>query len=273
MPTIQRDNVQLHYYDSKIGDNTLVFIPPLGGSTETWKSQIQFFENFGYRVVSFDVRGHGQSSGSALETYSIDLLAEDLEHILAHCGIQKSHVIGSSFGGMVAIRYSLRNPEHVSKIILVGTTAESFAHDEKHRLSLAQDVEVARNYGLDEVIRRKGKKQRYFGECLSEREEKEAELYFKGFSQMDVREYLKLHHAFATKPDEISGLQEFASPQPYKVLFVVGEHEKGFPVEHQRGMQAKIPNAELIIIPHATHFCFINNPKYFNNTLSDFLQK
>lgn len=273
MLTIQRDTTSLYYYDSAKGDTTIVFIPPLGGSTETWKYQTQFFESKGYRVVSFDVRGHGQSSGSDLKTYSMDLFAEDLEHILAHCGVEEAHFIGSSLGGMIAIRYALRNPRHVSKLVLVGTTAEALSQDEKHRASLDLDITIARSSGLAELIRLKDKKQRYFGEHLTEREEREAERYFSGLSKIDVDEYVKLHNAAAMKPDETSAFRDFAVQQPNRVLFVVGEHEKAFPIEHQRNLQVKIPNSDLIIIPDAPHFCFINNPEYFNNMLYEFLQK
>lgn len=63
-------------------------------------------------VILYDQIGCGESSEpSDIEAYSLDLATEDLEKLILHIGIEKSgfHVLGHSFGGILAYKYLLRS--------------------------------------------------------------------------------------------------------------------------------------------------------------------
>ncbi|KAJ5898455.1 Proline iminopeptidase [Penicillium tannophilum] len=75
-----------------------------------------------YRVLSFDFRGHGQSSRT--EPYTFHQLVEDIEAIRQEfSGVDPCIICGGSFGGFLAQQYAITYPSCVSHLILRGTAA------------------------------------------------------------------------------------------------------------------------------------------------------
>ena len=74
-----------------------------------------------YRVLSFDFRGHGQSSQT--EPFTFHQLVEDIESIRQHfSGPDRPCIVcGGSFGGFLAQQYAITYPDQVSHLILRGT--------------------------------------------------------------------------------------------------------------------------------------------------------
>ncbi len=88
------------------------------------------------QVVYFDHRGQGRSARGPKETYTLDNNVEDMEALRQYLGLDKIVVIGTSYGGMVALTYSARYPQNVSRLIAIATTAESrFLEQAKENLA------------------------------------------------------------------------------------------------------------------------------------------
>jgi proline iminopeptidase len=80
-----------------------------------------------YRVIGFDMRGHGQSSVTA--PFTFDQICDDLEQIRLTVGGGRKMVLqGGSFGGFIALSYAVRYPDGLSHLILRGT-APSYRHE------------------------------------------------------------------------------------------------------------------------------------------------
>lgn len=77
------------------------------------------------QLVYFDHRGQGRSARGAKETYTLNNNVEDMEALRQYLGLEKIVVIGSSYGGMVALSYAIRYPQHVSHLIVIATAANS----------------------------------------------------------------------------------------------------------------------------------------------------
>jgi proline iminopeptidase len=75
------------------------------------------------QLVYFDHRGQGRSARGAKETYTLDNNVEDMEALRQYLGLDKIIVIGTSYGGMVALSYATRYPQNVSHLIAIATTA------------------------------------------------------------------------------------------------------------------------------------------------------
>jgi len=69
-----------------------------------------------------DLRGHGDSShpGDAAG-YAFDRLVADLRLFLDRRGVARAHLLGHSFGGMVALRFALACPDRIESLLLVDT--------------------------------------------------------------------------------------------------------------------------------------------------------
>jgi proline iminopeptidase len=80
------------------------------------------------QVVYLDHRGNGRSDAGAPESWTLAQWGDDVRAFCEALGIERPVVLGASFGGMVAMAYATRHPEHPAKLILVSTEAEGGAH-------------------------------------------------------------------------------------------------------------------------------------------------
>lgn len=74
------------------------------------------------QVVYFDLRGHGRSDRSSAEFWNLRTWADDLRRLCDAFGLRKPIVLGSSFGGDVALTYAALFPDHPGALILTNTT-------------------------------------------------------------------------------------------------------------------------------------------------------
>lgn len=85
---------------------------------EIFKHQIDYFSSK-YRVIAIDTRGHGNSPrGDA--PFTLNQFAEDLNDFFLQHKISKANILGFSDGGNIAMIFTMKYPEKVSKLILNG---------------------------------------------------------------------------------------------------------------------------------------------------------
>jgi len=124
------------------------------GATHDYLIPFSDLAGHGYRVVLFDQLGCGRSD--VPEDHSLFTLGhnvEETEGLRAALGLGKIHLIGSSYGGLLALAYALRFPTHLRSLITVGGLASvPFASQEMQRLkgTLPREVQAT----LDEYERR-----------------------------------------------------------------------------------------------------------------------
>jgi 3-oxoadipate enol-lactonase len=126
MPRIRVHDIELYYEDVGQGP-VLLLIHGLGSSIRDWEKQIVDLSQH-FRVIMFDVRGHGRSDKPP-GPYSIPLFATDTAELLKSLGIGSAHVVGISMGGMITLPFFLYLPyvpfEFVIGVwILVKSTSE-----------------------------------------------------------------------------------------------------------------------------------------------------
>lgn len=72
-------------------------------------------------MVYLDQRGSGHSQNA--KNYSLDRLVQDVEELRLKLGVEKVYLLSHSFGGILAINYALKYPEHLSGMIMANTIA------------------------------------------------------------------------------------------------------------------------------------------------------
>ena len=105
---LQHNGYEINY--DVAGDGPpLVLIHGVGSSLESWDSIVERLRNT-YRVLRYDTLGHGDSEKPdgpyALDDYVSELLAVLDAEIIA-----RTHIVGSSFGGMIAQAFAIADPE------------------------------------------------------------------------------------------------------------------------------------------------------------------
>ncbi|MGC4377301.1 alpha/beta hydrolase [Fictibacillus sp. Mic-4] len=109
----------LHVYYEEMGAGLpVVFIHPPGMSHVVFKYQRSLAQEF--RVITYDIRGHGGSSWEDSASLSIPILASDLLGLLDHLTINRAVICGYSAGGSIAQEFALRYPERTEALVLSG---------------------------------------------------------------------------------------------------------------------------------------------------------
>ena len=120
MPTIDSHGIQLAYTDSGGDGRPVVLIHgwPLSGAS--WSEQVPALTAAGYRVITYDRRGFGDSDKPA-DGYDYDTFAEDLAGLLEGLQVTDATLVGFSMGGGEVARYlGSRGSERVRSAVLAG---------------------------------------------------------------------------------------------------------------------------------------------------------
>ncbi|MDD1963866.1 alpha/beta hydrolase [Pseudomonas putida] len=125
---------------------TLLFLHPVGLDSTWFDNQISVFAQE-YDVVAIDMPGHGLSSPLVSEP-SFAQLADTVSTVLNKLDIRQAHVVGLSFGGMIAQHLALRHPEVVRSLVLVGTTHTAVSA----RTALKQRAAYALSEGMASIV-------------------------------------------------------------------------------------------------------------------------
>src|SRR5690349_14804317 len=116
----ERNGVRLRYRLS--GEGTpLLLVHGVGSRLDNWLEVIEALGP-GYRTLSYDQRGHGDSD-KPKGPYSLEDLVEDLQAVADQAGFNRFHLAGFSLGGIVAQGYALAHPERLLSLALISTVA------------------------------------------------------------------------------------------------------------------------------------------------------
>src|SRR5882724_9642637 len=106
--TILSDKVKINYRDTGKGDTTLVFVHGSYIDQSYWDQQMDFFKST-YRVISFDLPGHGKSERNR-EQWSIEGFGEDVINVIKELKLKKVILIGHSIGGDINLVAAVKEP-------------------------------------------------------------------------------------------------------------------------------------------------------------------
>ena len=101
------------------GADTIVLLEGMGGDIPGWRRNIPHLAAE-LRVVAFDLRGNGRSSDPP-SSATMSTFVDDTIAVLDALGIDRAHVYGQSFGGMVAQETALAHPGRVASLVLAAT--------------------------------------------------------------------------------------------------------------------------------------------------------
>jgi pimeloyl-ACP methyl ester carboxylesterase/ketosteroid isomerase-like protein len=248
MPTVDRDGVAIHYEAHGSGP-ALLLSHGYGATCRMWDAQVAALSDR-YRVILWDMRGHGQSGDPADGSlYSQALTVGDMEAVLDACGEERAIIGGLSLGGVMSLAFNIVHPERVAALLLCDTGPgfrNAQARDEWNGRARARAAELDEK-GLTAF---RGGHETRLGTHRSAR----------GLANA-ARGMLTQHTS-----DLIDSLPEIAVP----TLVLVGADDKNF-LAAADYMAAKIPGAQKVVIPAAGHAANLDQPAAFNRGVETFL--
>ncbi len=111
-------------YELEGPDDTpvVLFGHSLSTDRRMFDAQVPLFAEAGYRVLRYDMRGHGESAPPD-GPLSMAGLAADVVALLDHLGIDRVHYVGVSIGGMIGQMLGLEHGDRLMSLTLASTTA------------------------------------------------------------------------------------------------------------------------------------------------------
>jgi 3-oxoadipate enol-lactonase len=124
MPKATLRGIDFYYelHGTEAGRPRLLFINGTGGDLRQRPSLVEGPLTGQMEVLAHDQRGLGQS-GKPNHAYMMADYADDAAALLDHVGWDTAHVLGVSFGGMVAQEFALRHPSRINKLVLACTSS------------------------------------------------------------------------------------------------------------------------------------------------------
>lgn len=215
-----------------------------------------------YRVIGFDMRGHGHSS--LTPPYTFDQIVEDIEQLRRTLGGNRRMVLsGGSFGGFIALSYAVKYPQHLTHLILRGT-APSYRHEQEaignFQARAASKAPAATRAMLDKVFTPTitddeefrlimfALAPMYLPEGTAPDYDKILESSRKGIYHAKVHNDLYLPEVWH-RYDVVDRLKDI----PVPTLVICGESDWICDPAQSRLMAAKLPRARLVVVPNADH--------------------
>lgn len=232
----------------------------LHSNTFSWRNWIPQLDALSdrYRCIALDLRGYGGSDRT--EPMGIVQYARDVADVCAHLGIERTHVVGISLGGIVAQLVAIHHPELVHGLVLANTTSGS---DPEVAERIRQTAATIRADGLEAVLA--AGFEASFSPRFRAEQPGQVRALRREFGSTDPL-------AVAATSDSIAGydhrdrLPSIAAP----TLVIHGEDDGLMRPENSETLAREIPNARLVTLAGAGHLSNIETPNAFNRELVRF---
>lgn len=113
------------FYQIKGEGFPIVFLPGIGGTHSMFDPQIQFLAK-SFKTIAIDMKGSGKSVSISVKPWEcFEEHVSALIELLDYLGVAKFILVGISYGGIVAQKLAISNPERVAKLVLIDTYAHT----------------------------------------------------------------------------------------------------------------------------------------------------
>jgi len=259
MPFVENEGAKI-YWDEQGQGVPILLIMGLGYPSQMWYRTRPFLAER-YRTIAFDNRGVGRSDVPA-GPYRIPVMAADAAAVLDAASVESAHIYGVSMGGMIAQEFALRYPNRVRSLILGCTSAGG-------PNAVRADPEVT------QLLMARGQ--------MAPEEAAEAAIpfiYDVGTPRARIDEDLAVRKDWFPRPEvymnQLMGIftwEAFSRLDQIKAPTVVihGDADRLVPPGNGQLIAARIPNAKLVLIPHAGHIFSTDQPDAARRPVLDFL--
>jgi pimeloyl-ACP methyl ester carboxylesterase len=217
-----------------------------------------------YRVLSYDLFGHGDSAASE-KTLSLTVFSEQLRELLDELGIEQCAVIGFSMGGMINRRFAMDHPQRCTALVVLNSPHERSPDGQRlveRRAAQTNDGGAAAT--LQAALERWFTPQFLLTQRLKISEVSKWVLATEPNAFRETRQILA------------SGVIELIRPQPpitHSTLVMTCENDSGSTPAMAHAIASEIDGAQTIIIERLKHLGLLEQPAVFIESITRFLHK
>lgn len=233
-------NLEINYKIIGEGEPLLI-LHGWGSESSRWE---KVAENIGMKVIIPDLPGFGKSNKPPVP-WNLDDYASFLKEMIEVLKLGKVYLLGHSFGGAVAVKYSLEEPEKVTRMMLVNSALIRKRTFKKGFLLVFSKI-------FKPLAR--------------------IPLFKKSFYKFIVRSdypqtegFMRKTYLNIIKEDLLAELKDVKVP----TTIIWGENDKITPLEQGKKINSKIEKSEIEIIPRIGHNPHLDIPKYLSEIINE----
>ncbi len=257
-------------YDERGVGEPVVFLHSGLADRRMWEHELEAVGSR-HRAIRYDLQGFGDSRPTGPGTHRGDCVA-----LLDGLGIGRCHLVGSSFGGAVALEVALEHPERVRSLTLIGPVLGGHDYDpdtpewaevvadfeESFEAFEAGDLERAADLEVDLWVVGRGRSADAVDPAVLDRV-RELNL---GALRLEA-EGERRPDATELTPPAAERLGSLAVP----LLFVAGEHDLPHVHDARRRLEEAVPDARSVVVDDTAHLPSLERPEHVTDLVLDFL--
>jgi pimeloyl-ACP methyl ester carboxylesterase len=255
------------YMDNAVGTSApadkeiILMVHGFGANKDNW---IRFADRLAddYRIISLDLPGHGESASDLSVSYTIANQAMWLNEFTDVLQIKKAHIIGSSMGGAISVKFTHEYPEKVLSMTLMNSAGVYKTESEYTKL-LKQGINplvVATPDEYKKLVNFVMETKPYIpGSIIAVLTEKKI-----ARKAMDEKIFQDIVNDINTTADL---LPEIHTPS----LIIWGDHDRVLHVDNAEEFHQKIPGSEIIVLEDIGHLPMLETPKKSGDLYARFL--
>ena len=251
------------FLETGSGDTALFLLHGVGGGKDAWPGQMEAFAAAGYRTISPDGPGYGESP--TISPYTLGGVAQELGRLIDRIGATRNVIVGHSMGGMVAQEAYAAYPEKIHGLVLSGTSPAFGKPDGDwqreflaKRLAPLDAGKTMPELAPGLVAGMLGPNPEPAGKRLA----------IEVMARVPAATYRAALQALVTF-DRRALLATITVP----TLVLSAEHDGNAPPAVMERMAAKIPGAEYVCLPGLGHLACMESPAVFNAAVLGFLRR
>ena len=246
---------KLYYRDTGGNGPVVVLMHPATGSALIWPYQIPAFVKAGYRVIAYSRRGYNGSEPADRNNGGVP--SQDLHAMMDKLGVGKFYVVASAAGCSITIDYAI---DHSDRLLAIAVSSGSFGDIDEPEYKIVS--QTSRVKGFDEMpapFRELGPS-------------------YRAANLEGTKEWAELEHK-AINGNRLGpkNANKFTWANFAKIktptLFIAGGADLAAPPTMMRIAAAKVPGADMVIIPDAGHSIYWEQPEAFNKAILAFFRK
>lgn len=260
MQVITVRNVNLHYADE--GDPNglpILFINSLGTDYRLWDKLLPLLPR-GLRLIRYDKRGHGLSTGPVAPYFMGDLVA-DAAALLDHLKVKSALVVGLSIGGMIAQGLAAERPDLVRAMVLSNTGAKIGTPD-----MWDQRIAAGRSGGIEALA--DATMTRWFSPDFHANHAAEMALWRTMLTRTWIEGFLGCAAAISQ-----TDLYDSTARLRLPVLGIAGSEDGSTPPDLVRETVELVPGSEFALIRGVGHLPCVESPQDYAQLLTRFIAK
>ncbi|HEX6041150.1 alpha/beta hydrolase [Longimicrobium sp.] len=269
------NNVRLHWVEAGEGPPVLL----LHGFPEfwyEWRHQLAALAGMGYRAVAPDLRGYNLSEKpEGVEAYRIEKLVDDVRGLIRHLGVERAHVVGHDWGGVVAWWLAMIAPEQIDRLVIINAP-----HPQAFRRELMTPDQMLRSWyaAAFQVPLLPEAAFRANDFALLGRIFRASSVRPGAFSDEDIRRYREA----AARPGAITAMinyyraaARYPGPPARAIttptLLIWGEQDQALSIRLTEGLDEWVPGIRIERVPGVSHWVPAEAPDRVNELLAGFL--